>query len=763
VTRCLGTALTVAWVLSSWGCRSTQHYFKRGDEFYRSGHYQEAALNYRKALQKDPNFGDAYLGLGLSEFKQQHFTQAWQYLNRAVDLLPDSRTAKVDLGELCLDGLIQDPRRPKNLYQRLGAISDQLLAQDSNSFAGLRFKGYLALIDGRMEEAVRDFRKAVQIAPKQPDVVISLVEALFQNQQDQEAERVARGFIESRKSHGAAYDALYVHYVNKGRFADAEQILRLKVANNPDEPAYVKQLCEFYWRSGRQAQALDLIEKLPKNPGSTAAYLAAGDFYSSIERWDDAAAQFQEGIRVAPAERVLFQKKIANGLIAQGKKEQAASTVDEILKQQPKDQEALRLRADLRLSSKEGAAVAASIEDYKTLLRQNSRDPRVHYGLGRAFQLKGDFPSAKAELHQAVQLDANYAAPRLALIEIALAQHKSDEAIQWADVAISADSRNTTARLMKALALREAGRLNDSRVELEQVIKAAPQEKSAYLQLGLLEIEEKNFNKAEDLFAKLQSLGGDVSSAAAGLAVLYSKEGQLEKAYGLLKKALEHSPDHLLVHELLATVAMQAHQFDRAIAEYHAFLLIKPNDVSIHLRLAEAFRLKGDFNSYVSTLERAQKLFPGDLMATVLLASAMESVGQEDVALKLYRHAQELQPADPRVLNNLAYAIIETNGNIDEAMRLAQFAVKNSPDQPRFADTLGCVYLKKNLTDGAVQLFRTLVKKHPDDPTFRYHLGAALFQKGDVEGARVALKVALGNKPAKDEADQIRQLLARLN
>jgi Flp pilus assembly protein TadD len=150
-------------------------------------------------------------------------------------------------------------------------------------------------------------------------------------------------------------------------------------------------------------------------------------------------------------------------------------------------------------------------------------------------------------------------------------------------------------------------------------------------------------------------------------------------------------------------------------------------------------------------------------MATVLLASAMESVGQEDVALKLYRHAQELQPADPRVLNNLAYAMVETNGNIDEAMRLAQFAVKNSPDQPNFADTLGCVCVKKNLTDGAVQLFNTLVKKHPDDPTFRYHLGAALVQKGDVRGARIALQVALENKPAKNEAVQIRELLARLN
>jgi Flp pilus assembly protein TadD len=150
-------------------------------------------------------------------------------------------------------------------------------------------------------------------------------------------------------------------------------------------------------------------------------------------------------------------------------------------------------------------------------------------------------------------------------------------------------------------------------------------------------------------------------------------------------------------------------------------------------------------------------------MATVLLGSARQSIGQQDEAVKLFRHAQELQPDDPRVLNNLARAIVETNGNIDEALRLAQLAVKSSPNQPNFTDTLGWIYLKKNLTDGALQLFNTLVRKHPDDPTFRYHLGAALFQKGDMQGARIALQVALDNKPAKDEAAQIRGLLARLN
>jgi tetratricopeptide (TPR) repeat protein len=762
VLRSFATAVTAACLVLSYGCRSAEHYLNRGAEFYRARRYQEASLNYRKAIQKDPNLGQAYLGLGRSEFKQQNFNEAWQFLNRAVELLPTDQTAKVDLGEFCLDGLIQDRSRPKNLYERLRAISDQLLAEDPKSFAGLRFKGYLALIDGRMDQAVRYFRQAVQIAPTRPDVVISLIEALFQNQQDEEAERIARGLIEARKSHGAAYDALYVHYVNRGRIADAEQILKLKVANNPAEPAYIKQLCEFYWRNGKQAQALDLIAKLAAKPESVAAYLAAGDFYSSIGRWEDAAAVFQQGMRAAPGQRVLFQKRIANGLIAQGKKDQAGLLVDEILKQQPEDEEALRIRAEFYLNRGDRGAIQSASEIYQRLLKKNQGDSKLHYGLAVAYQIQRRLGVAKFEYEQALRFNPNLVAARLGLAEIALSQRQTDDAVRTADAIIAVDGDNIKARLLRALALQASGRNDDAREELQRVLKRSPQEKSAYLQLGLIAIAQKDLKKAEVLFDKLQSLGGDNSSAATGLAVLYSEKGRLDQAYELCRKELARSSDRKLLHEVMAAIAMQAHEYDRAISEYNALLINDPNATSVYLSLADAFRQKGDRNNYVTALERAQRSAPSELMPTVLLASALENAGNQPEAIRQYRRALELQPDDPRVLNNLAYLLIQSDANVDEALKFAERAVQKAPDQPNFADTYGWICLKKNLTESALQIFGGLVKKHPDDPTYRYHFGAALLQKGDKPNARKELLTALSNKPSHADTDQIRALLARM-
>src|ERR1700686_5326303 len=127
------------------------YYVDKGNKLFESGKYSEASLNYRKALQKDPEFGIAYFRLGLSERKQQHYPAAWESLNRAVTLLPTRYDVKIELGELCLIGLIGDSRRPQNLYNQLKEISSQLLSNDPSFFAGLRFKGYIALLEKRSD------------------------------------------------------------------------------------------------------------------------------------------------------------------------------------------------------------------------------------------------------------------------------------------------------------------------------------------------------------------------------------------------------------------------------------------------------------------------------------------------------------------------------------------------------------------------------------------------------------------------------------
>jgi len=84
------------------------------------------------------------------------------------------------------------------------------------------------------------------------------------------------------------------------------------------------------------------------------------------------------------------------------------------------------------------------------------------------------------------------------------------------------------------------------------------------------------------------------------------------------------------------------------------------------------------------------------------------------------------------------------------------------PQLYEVSDTLGWIYLKKQLTDNAIEQFQQIVTKQPTHSTYRYHLGMAYAQKGDKPKAILELNKALQSNPAKDESDKIKQLLQKL-
>jgi predicted Zn-dependent protease len=120
------------------------------------------------------------------------------------------------------------------------------------------------------------------------------------------------------------------------------------------------------------------------------------------------------------------------------------------------------------------------------------------------------------------------------------------------------------------------------------------------------------------------------------------------------------------------------------------------------------------------------------------------------------------QPDNPIALNNLAFMLAESGNDLDQALTMAQRARQRVPNDLNVADTLGYIYIKKNLPDSAIPIYRELIQKQPSRPTFRYHLAMALMQKGDKASAKRECQAALQQKPDRGEETQIRELMAKL-
>ena len=89
----------------------------------------------------------------------------------------------------------------------------------------------------------------------------------------------------------------------------------------------------------------------------------------------------------------------------------------------------------------------------------------------------------------------------------------------------------------------------------------------------------------------------------------------------------------------------------------------------------------------------------------------LEGIGKRDQAKPIYEQILKIQPDHPIALNNLAYIKAEEGADLDPALTMAQRAEQKAPRTLDLKDTLGWIYIKKNLSDDAVRHVQDLVRR----------------------------------------------------
>jgi Flp pilus assembly protein TadD len=288
-----------------------------------------------------------------------------------------------------------------------------------------------------------------------------------------------------------------------------------------------------------------------------------------------------------------------------------------------------------------------------------------------------------------------------------------------------------------------------------------PQDPEVQMQRAVMKLREGKFQDAEGDFRKLLEQHKDDPRAMNGLVGTLTAENQPDKAIALLQEELRRTPDSIPVRSMLARTAALVGKYDLAVEQYQQLLAKAPNSEATCLALGTTYRMKGDFANAITYLERARRLSPKDPAPMIRLGGVLAFAGRKPEALAIYRDALKLKPDDAATWSNAAYLITETGGSLDEAMKFAQKATQLDARQPVYSDTLGWIYLKRNMNDSAAQVFRVLTQKYPNDPTFHYHLGLALLQEGDKATARAELKSALTRKPSDEVRRSIESVLAK--
>jgi tetratricopeptide (TPR) repeat protein len=773
-----------ALLLSSACTQSPEKLIAAGNRYHDGKKFKEASILYQKAIAKDKTNAEAYYRQGLNLLSDGNPVEASKYLRRAVDLKPSNTDAEIKLAEIYLGAYASNPGKLKNLLSDAKDLDSKVLKQDPNSFDGVRIQGLLYLADNNREKALESFGKANSIKPYSRELIGWYAQALSGAQRSQEAESLVRDMLAHDKTWGPGYDFLYVLYSRQNDKAKAESVLQERVKNEPSNPVAVQNLANFLLLGNRYDEAETLMKRVVDDKKDfPAGREMLGDFYMRAKKYDQALQQYQEGAKEDSKNAPKYQERIVAVYEATGRRDEALKLAKNLAANNPKDASISEIYSTLLLQNGSQTEVTKSVDELKTLVANNPGDGALHFQLARAYFGLGQTDKALSEALEAVQDESKNKMPRPIVILGArtlaarVYEDRGDhaKAIEQAEAVLSVNPKMPDARLIRDRAFMGTNQVEKAQADLETLIQEFPNMNDARLQLAGIYMLNKQYDKANTEFEKAWKANPSDTRGLLGLQAVKLTQGKGSEAVAALRDLVQKNPnvpayrDQLAGFEVTAGAQMirsnpegAKQLFIQAAEDYKEVLKTNPKSADTWLHLGMVQRQIGQTDQALNSFEEATKADPKNVNALLNEAILQEALGKKSDAAVNYNKILGLDPENPLALNNIAFMDAEKGTNLDQAQTFAERAKKRVPNSSDISDTLGYVYLQKNLNSEAVRIFRQVVQENPQNPTYHFHLAMALLKQGDKQGAKDEAQKALQNSSGSEQQDKIRTFVNQI-
>lgn len=683
--------------------------------------------------------------------------------------------------------LIRIGHKSKDALDKARHLLTVASAQRPNWHPIIQTRAELDELQGRPDQAIANYRRAIDLGSRDPKAMKQLLILLSQAQRFDEVENL---LARMQKQYGTTDDLvrLYVaHSYNRHDFkkaevlikqvvasdsknfrdhlwmgqilsttgqspAEAEKALRRAVALAPDQPETWINLVRHLISVGEHAAAQSEIERAAKSLAADRKDLTLAQCCELRGQLRDAAEHYDRAVKAAPTS-ALAHRAAADFLMRGGSFVNAEWLYRQIVEKLPAgDGEKTSARRNLALA----------------LVKQNN--PRKHAEalqlVGLTLDDKGLLPDGKIaesfdeQLFQAKVLGSlNHQKLRGKAIAIL-------EGLQQKNM-LQADDQFFLARL-HALQLPEPVAWAKTRNLLKALTLQFPKNARYLAYAAQLHIQQKEFNDAEPIIGKLEAIERERKTTAGGFGSIELRAKMLEtrglgtQAAALLTDYVNQPHAAPMRKVLLANLQGRLGNYRAAIdlcedvrkegAVFHkdnpaaaaateleataaAIAILRTNKPS------EALLTKHTEWQQQRVRVETRLRDAKDVPSRLHLADLMELQGKYDEVEKLCREVLKVNDSNLVALNNLAWLLGQKADHAAEALTLIERAIDKFGPRPELIDTRAIVHLNLGHTDKALRDLERVVNEAPT-PTRLFHLSRAYERSRDARSALAMLRQA---------------------
>ncbi|MCH8132953.1 MAG: tetratricopeptide repeat protein [Myxococcales bacterium] len=768
-----------------------QVHMTRGEEYAEAEQLKEAIIEFKNALQLDPNHSPAHYQLAHAYLRSQKAREGYWELRETVRLDPTNHEAKLEFAQLAIIAGEKEEALVKS--------TEVVEAQPDNFRAYLMQGQALASLD-RPDEALQVYRKAVEVAPDEVAALtaLSVVEAHSGNLEATEALHIRINELDpgykSFSFHGRwllsrgpefadqaetafkaaletategdrdlAYGQLASFYVRTDRFDQAVAVLEEGVEAEAETLSLIYLLARLQRGAGNKEQADKLIESTtlakPDDPNVhlvLAAYRARnGDFEGGLAA-AEMAIELDADLVDAKLEKAEILMELGHRNEREGALDESREIVDQVLASGKNRPRALVVDAKLKMTT---GNVPEAVASLRSALDVRPDWAQALHILGVALAAQRDFIGARAELARALELDAGLLQAQKTMAQVHAKLGEWDYVVKRGRQYLRERPNDEMARLLVAQGL---VRLGTYPAALETLEALPVESRSGKVHYAIGKILH-NRGKLDAARIALLAAHQEMPSNADILLELLRmdvREGRFDETKVRIAEALEAFPEDARLRQIEGVVALREHRPDDAEAAFKKAVELDPSDVTGYQRLARFLLQAGRLDETARTYEQALEVRPEDPQLHHFLGVLYELAGDQERAVDRYEEAIRFGPEMGEAKNNLAYIYADSGTKLDRALDLAQDAKSLLPDSASVSDTLGWVLYRRGLVGTAITYLKEAeAATDPRDASLgvvRHHLAQAYEANGERENAVATLDRSLAALEEHMEAARVR-------
>ncbi|HCL91665.1 MAG TPA: hypothetical protein DIC50_02645, partial [Verrucomicrobia subdivision 3 bacterium] len=318
----------------------------------------------------------------------------------------------VCLAALVLLGCVLRTRDQCRCWRGSERLYRHALAVSRNNFiAAYNLGGWLDG-EGRTDEALTYYRKAVEMQPRYPDPLNNIGCILAGRKQFAEAIPYFEAALRSRPDYVLAHENLAAACRELGRFREAIPHLEVVVKARPEDTGVLNSLANALAGVGRFAEAVPYYEaSLRVRPEQVAAHYGLANALVKLGRADEAVAHYRQALQAKP-DFAQAQHDLGIALARQGRLEEAVLAMREAARLEAGNA-TYQINLGRLLAARQEWSEAIACYERAVQLAPGNADAQFH--LGKALAAQGRTEAAISHLREALRLRPDHAPARQAL------------------------------------------------------------------------------------------------------------------------------------------------------------------------------------------------------------------------------------------------------------------------------------------------------------------------------------------------------------